>query len=909
MIVRKIHVEGWGCFADATEIGPFNERLNVISGRNGRGKSTLLRIMTRGLMDTYNVGGTEAQTLRPWGRPLTPKVKIEFTHGDLEYRLNKRFLDKPAALLELRDGTGWTSIAEDEGADEKVRELLRAEAPGAGLSNIRHWGIAQVLWSPQDAAALPSLSGDVLADIHAALGVQISGPEGVRIEGHVETLYRQFYTPTGRLRSGAGEPPVARLRRERAEAEQKVERTRQELCELETGRDRIAVLHANYEGFCTSADRFAADLQQTRFQLSQYESLLSEKATREQGKRAAEAEHGRVGQQLNMIHDCAEAIVGSEKELGAIEVELPKAREVTKNEEWAHKSVTAILTKAQANQAAAHDVAVRAGLARRFTDLRGALANLIRQVEGAVVAKLEIDHCRAALSAVRAPSQQQMGKIRAAARARDDARTRFESSLIVLELEPVSDAAIRVISGDQTGEQAVSGRSSARISGSPVVEVEISGFGLVRASGPAGSAAEYRQQLEEAEAQLHSLVAPFGSPDLDHLEELLTTADALERNLQSARSQLAAFVIGKSVAELQGERKQIEAELEEIVRQQSSWATDPPNVAAIEETARELQQDSELELRVAQDAFGAAQGALNDARVHMLDLTDRRERRLAELRELQRRLTSLRADGKSDMERHQELELAALEWDAQKAALEKLVQAIAPYPQNLATVVTALDVQVTKAVRDRDLAREQLRAEEARVQYLSGAAPYSALAEAEEKLEAISAELRDQELRAEAARLLHDTVEASRSEAVASIPERVAQVATSIFHRIAGASSQTVHLSEGLTPTGVSPMSVGVAVPLADLSGGEKEQIAFAVRLALAKELARSERQLLVLDDSLTTTDPARFERILDILRESADQLQIVILTCDPRRYDALAEAKRHDLDRAVGERTKRRAA
>ena len=89
----------------------------------------------------------------------------------------------------------------------------------------------------------------------------------------------------------------------------------------------------------------------------------------------------------------------------------------------------------------------------------------------------------------------------------------------------------------------------------------------------------------------------------------------------------------------------------------------------------------------------------------------------------------------------------------------------------------------------------------------------------------------------------------------------------------------------------------------------EKEQIAFAVRLALARELARSERQLLVLDDSLTTTDPARFERILDILKESADRLQILILTCDPRRYEALSKARRHDLDRAIGERPTRRAA
>jgi energy-coupling factor transporter ATP-binding protein EcfA2 len=909
MILHRIHIEGWGCFANPTEIGPFDERLTIFGGPNGTGKSTLLKIITRGLVDTYSVGGTEAQGLRPWGCSLTPKVMIEFAHGGLEYRLNKRFLDKPAALLEMCDGAGWTRVAEDEAADRRVRELLRAEAPGAGLSNSKHWGIMQVLLSPQDVTALPALSGDVLADIHASLGVQISGPEGIRMEGNVESLYRQFYTPTGRLRSGAGEPPVARLRRARAEAEEIVQRGRQDLSELETRRERIAALQERYRALCSTADRVIEDLEERRLQLSQYEGLLLDKNAREQGKRAAEAEHGRIKQQVKAIQECIAAITEAKRELSIIDLELPISRAVVISEERAHLTAAANMKTAQANHAAAWDAAARAAEARRFVNLRDILANLLQKLEGVELADLEINRCRTALSAVRAPSQQQVMEIRAAVKVRDDAQIRLESSLIVLELEPISDASIQVVSGDHTGEQTVSARSSARISGSPIVEVEILGFGRIRASGPVGSAAEYRRQLEQAEARFYSLVEPFGGADLDHLEDLLTHATELERKMESARNRLDAHLMKKSVADLHAERGQVESEIAEIERQQSSWATDRPDVAAIEETARKLQQASELELRAAQETLGAVQQALNDARVHTSELTDRLARRLAEIQEWNRRLENLRADGMSDTQRYQELERAALEWDGQKLALEKLLLAMAPYPSNLVTAVQTLEAQAARATQERDLARDHVRDEEARVRYLAAAAPYSAVGEAEERLEAISVELRGEELRAEAARLLHDTLDACRSEAVASIPERVVETAVSILRRIAGPSFQTVSLTEGLTPSAASPMSVGSAVPLADLSGGEKEQIAFAVRLALARELARSERQLLVLDDSLTTTDPARFERILDILRESADQLQIVILTCDPRRYEALAEATRHNLDRVIGERTTRRAA
>src|SRR5258708_1549414 len=239
MIVRQIEAEGWGCFANAVEVGPLSEGVNVLYGPNGIGKSTLLETIIRGLFDSYAVGGSEAQALRPWGRSLTPKVRIEFAHGGFEFRLKKRFLDKPSALLEVREDGVWTRFAEDEAADRHVRGLLRADAPGSGLSSSKHWGSIQVLWSPQDVQDLQPLSGDVLADVRASLGFQITGPDALRIQSRIDAVYADLYTPTGRLRSGAGEAPVTRLRRGKADAEVAAERARRELQKLETSRSRV----------------------------------------------------------------------------------------------------------------------------------------------------------------------------------------------------------------------------------------------------------------------------------------------------------------------------------------------------------------------------------------------------------------------------------------------------------------------------------------------------------------------------------------------------------------------------------------------------------------------------------------------------------------------------------------------
>ena len=96
MILRVIHVQGWKCFADPIEVGPFADGLNVLHAPNATGKSTLFEAMLRGLLDGHRVTGREVEALRPWGRALAPTVTVLFSHGGIEYRLIKRFLDQVA---------------------------------------------------------------------------------------------------------------------------------------------------------------------------------------------------------------------------------------------------------------------------------------------------------------------------------------------------------------------------------------------------------------------------------------------------------------------------------------------------------------------------------------------------------------------------------------------------------------------------------------------------------------------------------------------------------------------------------------------------------------------------------------------------------------------------------------------
>jgi DNA repair exonuclease SbcCD ATPase subunit len=78
------------------------------------------------------------------------------------------------------------------------------------------------------------------------------------------------------------------------------------------------------------------------------------------------------------------------------------------------------------------------------------------------------------------------------------------------------------------------------------------------------------------------------------------------------------------------------------------------------------------------------------------------------------------------------------------------------------------------------------------------------------------------------------------------------------------------------------------------LSGGTREQLAAAVRLAMAEVLAEAHDGCLpvIFDDAFAFSDPERVQLLQRMLDHAADRgLQIVILTCTPADYAALGAA------------------
>lgn len=73
-----------------------------------------------------------------------------------------------------------------------------------------------------------------------------------------------------------------------------------------------------------------------------------------------------------------------------------------------------------------------------------------------------------------------------------------------------------------------------------------------------------------------------------------------------------------------------------------------------------------------------------------------------------------------------------------------------------------------------------------------------------------------------------------------------------------------------------------VQMPVELLSTGTRDSVGLAVRLALAENLLKNRRGMLVLDDCLVDMDPDRKDKAVGMIREFADNHQVIFTTCSP---------------------------
>ncbi len=900
MIVHRVWVENWRCFIDSIEVGPFTDRINVLHAPNATGKTTLFTALLRGLLDGHKVKGQSVEELRPWGRALPPAVTVEFSHSEARYRVRKQFLDSPASTLERFEENRFVRLAEGDAADRETRNMISKNPPSKGLSKQQNWGIAQVLWVPQGELGYKELTGDLVEDIRASLGAQFSSAGDGPHQKRIEELYQQYFTSGGKLKTGKAAPELAILREE-------LERTK--VCLIESVRAQtefeeaarlVEDLRARRAQARREAESISVRLQGAREQARVYRSLLAEKETQQEKTKTAEAQYQAFSDRIENLSHARISVEDFEKKILRLREEIPQREKEVQAHETDAAAAKANLEDIRNARKKVDLASERAERARAYTETEESLRRLNTTLEQIAQLKESLNDYRIEGAKILAPDATKLREIRETLRKIDEMKVRIEASLMHLELVPEEDCRIQVLEGEETGEKNLVADVPHEAKGSPEVVVHIDGFGRIRSRGPIGSVEDFRVEKSKAEKVLSDLTQPFGTSKLHDLEQLAEIKDQAEKKIAEQKAKLSALLSGKSFDSLQEERNRLEAILKNILKTESAWNKKPPNAESLREQAVETKRDFIQQVEAAEAERDSKQTALAAASSQKNSLSEKFDEAEKQIFALKSRLEELSKDGLSDEERDKQKREAALSWEAAKEKLSQTDEALGQFEGNPVDLMEKLEQQIQTADQAATLALEKEKEHEGRLQQLSAAGTYTTLAETEEKVSDLERRVDEETLRMGAIRLLHNTMREHHNEAMDAVLKPVASLSSRHLERIAGTRFGKLKLGETFEPQALIPKVLDTEIPLEHLSGGETEQVYLATRLALAETLAKEQRQMVVLDDILTATDTGRLARIMTLLEEAADRLQILILTCHPERYGGLKDANFIDLEECV---------
>ena len=258
----------------------FDPSRNLIGGPNECGKSTLAEAAHRALFLRAKTGGSIQKEMVSTHIGGDPEVLLTFEAAGVRWELEKRFAGTKGSTR--LSATGMATL-KDEEADAKLSEILKTESGGrANASQLAATWSHLWVWqgsSGQDPADHASAHKDTLVQRLQKDGIAavMQSATDQRVREKIAASYDELFTATGKPKAGS-KPELARA--QLAEAEAALARTQETAARLE----QAVADHARAEKDIADADAVLPTLKEqrttTEAKLTQVSDLKREEETR-----------------------------------------------------------------------------------------------------------------------------------------------------------------------------------------------------------------------------------------------------------------------------------------------------------------------------------------------------------------------------------------------------------------------------------------------------------------------------------------------------------------------------------------------------------------------------------------------------------------------------------------------------
>ena len=864
MKISRLRVSELRQFRQPFELRDLQPGLNLFTGANEAGKSTLVRAIRAAFFERHR--STSVDDLRPYGdSAATPLVELDFEIGGTPHRLLKSFLQKKRCELQI-----GTRRLEGVDAEDHLAELLGFQFALKGASREEHWGIPGLLWIEQGSAqdvhgAVEHAADHLQRALNASLG-EVAASGGDDVLARITAMRAELLTTTGRPKAAYSQAIEATtaLAAETAELE----------VAAQTHRDQVDQLRGLREAH--AADAREQPWKDLRAKQMQADEALKGIADLTRSLDAERESQRRASGLTDLLRQQLAAADQQEKALAARETALVEAaarhEQALDSERQAVRDETAIAARFEAARQAlalARQENNRSVLIRQFEDARDRAAEA-----GALMERARLEQERAA--GLRRDALALKLEPR-------DLKSLREQQQRLRELD-IEQAAIATRVGFQLepglslllGEEALSGAGE-RLVLQPTT-LAIPGVGTLTIA-PGGSdladlAREHGQRADEHRALLQKV-------------GLANVSEAEERDLLHQQKVAEAKAADKSLGLLVPKGLEVlRADLEAAQARQAEAGLALGQLPAAPDILPPSLKVSERDFESAREAAEQVTTLLQQARQGLIAAASARQSALDERDSLQVSLDDPRRKDNLAVKRL-ELDRANSQEAACKVAMEAMqVRIDASRPDILRQDADRFKRSADEAERQHQARDRQILQLESILTTVGGQGRDEELAI--KNMALAHAERRRDELRrrAEALDLLLGRLD-TRRQALTRRLQAPLQKHLDRYLQLLFPSGRLA-VNEDLTPGPLTRPRAGVVEmgEFGTLSFGAREQMGVISRLAYADLLKEAGRPtLVILDDALVHSDDERLAQMKRVLFDAAQRHQVLLFTCHPANW------------------------
>ena len=872
----------------------FDSSRNLIGGPNETGKSTLAEAIHRALFMRYKAGGDLQKSMVSDMHAGHPEVKLTFEAAGDTWTIEKLFAGSTKSTARLTS-LGGISLQGDP-AEEKLAEITSNPDGMANRENdlATRWAH---LWVWQGTAGADASThaanhrDELIQRLQAnGLATVMQSEADEKTREKMRAMHESIFTKNGLKTGSRLDLAIKAL----AEAQSKLEyateqkaRLEKAIAEQESAVSELASSEAALPALreqCTASKTSLAKARELRTQLEK-QTLIHSQAT------ATLLDKTNADQQIRSLH--SEAAV-ARKALVPAEQKLTVLAEQS----------TAAAANADEARIAAGAVADDLRLARQHHDLANACSNRFEKasVHDAVDAKAKdiaaieqsLTADRESLSRLPAISPEQLESLRTLESQHAQAQSALEAIATGLELiaspqavlldnQPLEVATPRIIT--ETSEVSLPDGTRLRIQ-----------------PGGGTSLAKSRRKVDDLEKEIATLLDQLAITDSKQAAEIVAQRQSLEQKISTTLSRLKDLGARNLPEALSNVKSALTAATAEIERRlaalPSAQALElPQSLAAAQDwqtqarESLEAAEQREQNLRANVEATHKAHQVKLAAYQTAQKTLETRHREIADMEAPIRTLEKSNGDAPA---RAESIASATREEAAIKSLLEAVTAALADLnPERLEQEVVRLERVINNDLEKQQSARERLAVAKTTLASDGTSDPQADLLQAKARHAAASDEHAREKRHATAIDLLHQLFTKSQESITRSITQPIADRVCGYLECIYGRGVRVdVDWSDSGTSNTIRITRPGTPqFAFGTLSGGAREQVAAAVRLATAEILATAHNGCLpiLFDDSFAYSDKDRIQSLQSMLEFAANRgLQVLVLSCTPSDYIGL---------------------